>query len=193
MPTPSQCLEDLNRGDQSALSRLFPLVYDELRLLAGVMLKDERAGHTLQPTALVHEAYVRLIEYNRMDWRGKAHFFAIAAQAIRRVLIDHSRSRRTERRGGDRKRITLSDAADLGDGGSPDVALDLLDLNDALERLAALSPRQARIVELRFFGGLSNEDVAHVLSVSRKTVVQNWGVARAWMSRELRSRPEERA
>jgi RNA polymerase sigma-70 factor, ECF subfamily len=181
--TPTQCLESLNRGDRSAIKRLFPLIYDELRVLAGAMMREERAGHTLQPTALVHEAYLRLVEYERMDWKGKAHFFAVAAQAIRRVLVDHARRQKAVKRGGGAGALpaTIMLEQEL-DSTS---ALDLIELNDLLTRLAGLSGRQARIVELRFFGGLSLDEIAHVLGVSRTTVSADWAVARAWLLVEL--------
>jgi len=175
------CLTRIGQGDETSANRLFSLVYDELRALAADFMKSERLDHTLQPTALVHEAYLRIIEQQSVDWKGRAHFFAIAAQMIRRVLIDHSRGRNAVKRGGHDARTSLVDTIDMHAGND----LDLLSLNNALERLAELSPRQAKVVELRFFGGLTNEEVAHVLDVSRKTVVQDWAVARAWISREL--------
>lgn len=178
---PTQCLHDLSAGDRSAAGRLFPQIYDELRALAASSMKHEPIGHTLQPTAVVHEAFLRMIDQRNTDWRDRAHFMAIAAQAIRRVLIDHARRRLAAKRGGDRCHLTLHE-----DVASPDEReIDLAALDDALDRLATLNDRQARVVELRFFGGLSIEDAAHVLGVSRATVVDDWTVARAWLSREL--------
>jgi RNA polymerase sigma factor (TIGR02999 family) len=175
-------LEALNQGDSSAANRLLPLVYDELRALAAHWMRRERADHTLQPTALVHEAYLRLIDQTKADWKSRAHFMAVAAQTIRHVLVDHARKVKADKRGGGRHRTSLHD--DLkADVGRNDV--DLLALEEALERLQQLHPRQARVVELRFFGGLSIEETAHVLDVVRSTVADDWSFARAWLSREL--------
>ena len=161
-------------GDDSAVNRLVPLVYDELRALAESYLMRERANHTLQATALVHEAYLRLIDQRDVRWKNRAHFFAVAAQAIRRILVDHARGHRRAKRGGDRQRVRLDeDVMPLEDRD-----LDLLALDDALER-------QARIVELHFFGGLSLKDVAAFLGVSPRTVDGDWSMARAWLRREL--------
>jgi RNA polymerase sigma-70 factor (ECF subfamily) len=181
---PTQCLHELSAGDRSAAERLFPLVYEELRALASASMKHEPIGHTLQPTAVVHEAFLRLIDQRKTDWRDRAHFMAIAAQAIRRVLIDYARRRQAAKRGGDRCRITLHEAVT-----SNQREIDLAALDEALDRLAGLNDRQARVVELRFFGGLSIEEAAHVLDVSRATVVDDWTVARAWLSRELSADP----
>ncbi|MCA9285240.1 MAG: sigma-70 family RNA polymerase sigma factor [Phycisphaerales bacterium] len=174
-------LMDLSAGQAQAADRLLPLVYDELRALASAMMRSERRDHTLEPTALVHEAYMRLVDGSRIEWKGRAHFMAVAAGAIRHVLIDHARRTRAAKRGGGFARVTLSEAAQLGDS----LDIDLLDLHDALERLAALNPRQSRIVELRFFGGLTNEEVAAVTSLARSTVAEEWAFARAWLSRQL--------
>jgi RNA polymerase sigma factor (TIGR02999 family) len=157
------------------------MVYDELRALAGSFMKRESAGHTLQPTAVVHEVYLKLIDQERADWRDRAHFMAVAAQAIRRVLIDHARHRHAAKRGGDRCRLTLDEA--VAPAAARDV--DFLAIDDALGRLAELHERQARVVELRFFGGLNIEEAAAVLGISRATVTDDWAVARAWLSREL--------
>jgi RNA polymerase sigma-70 factor, ECF subfamily len=183
-------LSRISRSDASerevTAAMLMPLVYDELRALAASFMRLEPPDHTLQPTALVHEAYLRLIDQTGVDWQGRAHFFAIAARMIRRVLIDHSRQRKSARRGGDASRTMLSDTAAI----TPGRNLDLLMLDDALHRLAELHPKQANVVEMRFFGGLTNDEVAHVLGVSRKTVVKHWSIARAWLSRELDSEPD---
>ena len=160
---------------------LLPLVYDELRRLADGYLRRERPGHTLQPTALVHEAYLRLVDQTRVDWQGRTHFLAIGAQMMRRLLIEHARRRQRLRRGGDRLRITLADDV----APIPGQDLDLVAVRDALERLTALDQRQARIVELRFFAGLTVAEVAQALGVSRRTVEGDWTHARAWLRREL--------
>jgi RNA polymerase sigma factor (TIGR02999 family) len=170
-----------NDGDPNAASRLLPLVYDQLRALAGRYMKQERPGHTLQPTALVHEAYLRLIDGERIDLNGKTHFFALAASQMRRILADHARARNAVKRGGGARRVTLHDAAAFRDDG----VVDMLVLDEALDRLGRESPRQARIVELRYFGGLSVEEAARILGVSASTVKGDWRVARAWLAREL--------
>ena len=173
-------------GDPTALDDLLPRVYDELRALADAYMRRERAGHTLQPTALVHEAFLRLLRLPPGSVQNRIHFFALAAQAMRRILADHARRHRAAKRGGGAVRVPL----ELVEGGAPatpagdDVAAD--DLDAALEDLAKLDERQARVVELRFFGGLSIEETAEVLAVSPATVKRDWLVARAWLLRELR-------
>jgi len=173
-------------GDPTALDDLLPRVYDELRALADAYMRRERAGHTLQPTALVHEAFLRLLRLPPGSVQNRIHFFALAAQAMRRILADHARRHRAAKRGGGAVRVPL----ELVEGGAPatpagdDVAAD--DLDAALEDLAKLDERQARVVELRFFGGLSIEETAEVLAVSPATVKRDWLVARAWLHRELR-------
>jgi len=173
-------------GDPTALDDLLPRVYDELRALADAYMRRERAGHTLQPTALVHEAFLRLLRLPPGSVQNRIHFFALAAQAMRRILADHARRHRAAKRGGGAVRVPL----ELAEGGAPatpagdDVAAD--DLDAALEDLAKLDERQARVVELRFFGGLSIEETAEVLAVSIATVKRDWLVARAWLHRELR-------
>ena len=181
-PTPNatECLQRINAGDEAAVNELLQLVYDELRAMAGHFMQAERRDHTLQPTALVHEAYMRLIEQD-VDWKDRAHFLAIGAQAIRRVLIDHGRRQKAQKRGGDAQRVTLDESVAFA--GSREV--DVLALDEALDRLTELNPRQSRVVELRFFGGLTGPQVAEVLGVSRTTVADDWAVARAWLSREL--------
>jgi len=178
-------------GDASALDDLLPRVYDELRALADAYMRRERAGHTLQPTALVHEAFLRLLRLPPGSVQNRVHFFALAAQAMRRILADHARRHRAAKRGGSAVRVPLElveggpDAAALaGAPDAPEVAAD--DLDAALEDLAKLDARQARVVELRFFGGLSIEETAEVLGVSPATVKRDWLVARAWLHRELR-------
>lgn len=170
-----------HRKDEQAVAELFLLVYDELRTLAQRYLKQEPGGHTLQPTALVHEAFLRLIDQTRVNWQGKMHFYAVCAMAMRRILVDHARARRRGKRGGGWRRMTLDPA--LAPGEEPD--LDVLSVHEALERLAELDDRQARVVELRFFAGMSIEEVAHVLGVSKRTVEGDWTHAKAWLRAEL--------
>ncbi len=175
--TTTQILIDLGNGDRSAANRLMPLVYDELRGLAARYMQREPPGHTLQTTALVHEAYLRLIDQSRVDWKGRAHFFAVAAEMIRRVLIDHARKRRAAKRGGLAHQITLTDSI----GACEQEQVDLLALDEALNELSALNERHRKVVELRFFAGLSIDETAHILDVSPQTVRSDWRMARAWL------------
>jgi len=168
-------------GDDSAVRRLLPLVYDELRALAESYLKQERPDHTLQATALVHEAYMRLIKQEDVEWQNRAHFFGVAAQAIRRILVDHARHHQRVKRGGQRQRVQLEDGVALLD----ESGLDLLALDEAMNKLAEFNERAARVVELRFFGGLSRQEVGEFLSISLRTVADDWRLARAWLRREL--------
>jgi RNA polymerase sigma factor (TIGR02999 family) len=168
-------------GDASASADLMPLAYDDLRRLADGYLRNERAGHTLQPTALVHEAWLRLFEGSDLQDLDRAHFLGIAAVAMRRILVEHARARHAAKRGSDAARVTLSSAVLFQVG--PDV--DVLALDEALARLAALDARQARVVELRFFGGLSMDEVAELVGVSKRAVESDWTLARAWLHREL--------
>lgn len=177
----TRLLVDLGRGDPSAAARLLPLVYDELRALAGRYFRRQRSDHTLQPTALVHEAFLRLVDQTHAQWNDRAHFFAVAAQAMRQILINHALARAAAKRGGGRARIAL--AEDLAPAAEHE--FDALALDEALKQLAELDERKARIVELRFFGGLSVEEVAEVLGVSKTTVESDWRMARAWLSRAL--------
>jgi RNA polymerase sigma-70 factor (ECF subfamily) len=172
-------------GDRQALDRLVPLVYAELRRQAQSQLARERGSHTLQPTALVHEAFLRLVDQRTARWQNRAQFFGVAAQLMRRILVDHARARGAAKRGGGALRISLDDA------GEPAVSpeTDILQLNQALERLAAQDGRQARVVELRYFGGLSTEEAAAVLEVSEVTVKRDWAMAKAWLYRELTAGP----
>jgi RNA polymerase sigma factor (TIGR02999 family) len=176
----STLLRAWSDGDQDALARLTPIVYDELRRLARHYMKRERAGHSLQITALVNEAYLRLVDYKRMHWQNRAHFLAVSAQAMRRILVDHAR-RRNVKRGGDAPHVPLDDAAVI----SADRSADFVSLDDALNALAEMAPRKARVIELRFFGGLTVEETAAVLQVSPITVMREWKSARAWLYREL--------
>ena len=175
-------LSQLTEGDASAAASLMPLVYGELRALAQSYFQLERPDHTLEPTGLVHEAFVRLIDQTRVKWRSRAHFFAVAATAMRRILADHARRHRAAKRGAGQKRVPLT-TLPTPSGGSLVV---LVDLDDVLERLASLDARQYKIVELRFFGGLTVAQVAEVLSVSKTTVESEWRMVRAWLSAELR-------
>ena len=174
-------LNDWNAGDAQALDRLTPLVYEELRHQAAHYLRRERRGHTLQTTALIHEAYLRLIDAKDVHWQNRAHFFAIAANLMRRILVDHARRRDADKRGGSHSPLPLDDALAVVN----ETAVDLLAMDEALDTLAAMDPQQARIVELRFFSGLSIEETAAVLGVSPKTVKRDWSVARAWLRREI--------
>ncbi len=176
-------------GDRTAFDRLLPLVYDELRHLAHAKLRLEQAGHTLQTTALVHEAYLRLVDQTRVEWNGRHHFFAVASEAMRRILIDYARRRRAAKRGGDARAVPLEAAAEVPADGvlSAEQAEELLALDDALVRLATFNPEGARVVQFRFFGGLTNQEVAEVLGTSERTVRRAWTVAKAWLGRELAS------
>ncbi len=174
-------LMEWSAGDERALDRLTPLVYEELRHQAARYLRRERRGHTLQTTALINEAYLRLIDAKDVHWQSRAHFFAIAANLMRRILVDHARRRDAAKRGGSQLRLTLDEA--LAVTKEPD--LDLLAIDEALDRLAKIDPQQARVVELRFFSGLSVEETAASLGVSPKTVKRDWSVARAWLRREI--------
>ena len=179
----SKLLLNWGQGDQGAREALIPLVYDELRRLARRYLRRERRDHTLQSAALVNEAYLRLIRQEHPQWQNRAHFFGVAAQLMRHILVDHARNRAAAKRGAGAPRLTLD----------PDVALpqerdvDLIALDDALNQLAALDPQQSRLVELRFFGGLSIEEASVVLGVSPATVKREWATARAWLQREMRN------
>ena len=161
--------------------KLMPLVYDDLRAMAEAYLRGERANHTLQPTALVHEAFLRLVDQSRVDWKGQTHFRAVGAAIMRRILIDHARTRGRNKRGGGWRRVLLEDAA----AQTAPTEVDAVALHDALERLATLDPDQARIVELRFFGGLTVEQVAHILGVSKRKVESDWTHAKAWLRAAL--------
>ena len=176
----STLLRAWSDGDQSALDKLAPIVYDELRRLAGHYLSRERTGHSLQATALVNEAYLRLVDYKRMRWENRAHFFAVSAQLMRRILVDHAR-RHNLKRGGGVQHIALEDTGVVGGGRAENLVV----LDDAMQALARIDPRKAQVVELRFFGGLSVEETAEVLKVSPVTVMRDWNTARAWLLREM--------
>jgi RNA polymerase sigma-70 factor, ECF subfamily len=176
----SQLLRAWSDGDRFALDRLTPIVYEELRRLARRFMRGEHAGHSLQTTALVNEAYMRLVDYKRMQWQNRAHFFAVSAQLMRRILVEHAR-RQNLKRGGGVQHISLEQAAVIGGNDGED----LVALNDALNRLAEIDPRKAQVIELRFFGGLSVPETAEVLKVSSVTVMRDWTTAKAWLYREL--------
>jgi RNA polymerase sigma factor (TIGR02999 family) len=177
----TRLLRAWGEGDLEAREQLMPLVYAELRRLAARYLRRERPGHSLQPTALVHEAYLRLVGQERVVWQNRAHFFGIAAQMMRRILVDHARGRRRGKRFGDAVRVTLDDR--VATVSAPDCELLLLDL--ALDELTAIDPRQGQIVELRYFGGLSESEIAKVLAISRSTVTREWQIARGWLFRRV--------
>jgi RNA polymerase sigma factor (TIGR02999 family) len=189
LPSPAhevtQLLNDWSEGKQAALDKLMPLIYQELRRLAHRYLSRERAGHTLQTTDLVHEAYLRLVDQRRVRWQNRAHFFGIAAQLMRRILVDRARHHRRVKRGGGALIVSLDQAAVV----SRQPEVDLLALDEALTRLADVDERKARIVELRFFGGLSVEETAQFLKISAVTVMREWRMAKAWLHRELSNEP----
>ena len=174
-------LAELRAGNRSAESRLLPLVYDQLRRQARRYMRAERSDHTLQPTALVHEAYLRLAGRRGVEWQNRAHFYAVAAQVMRRILVDHARARQAEKRGGHEPRIELGEGLAF----TEEKGAELLAVDEALTRLAKRDPRQARVVELRFFGGLSEDEAAEVLGISTRTLKRDWSVARAWLYKEI--------
>jgi RNA polymerase sigma-70 factor (ECF subfamily) len=173
-------LQAWGRGERAALDELLPLVYGELRRQAARHLRAQAAGHTLQPTALVHEVYLRLVDQPTVEWQGRAHFFGVAARAMRSILVDHARARHAAKRGGRARAVTLGAAH-----GVAEAEVDVLALDEALTGLAALDARQAHVVELRYFGGLSIEETAQVLGISHATVERDWKTARLWLKREL--------
>ena len=173
------------RGDPASGDRLLELVYPELHRIAEREMRREREGHTLQPTAVVHEAYLKLVDQKRVEWRNRAHFLGVAARAMRRLLVDHARGRSRDKRGGDARRLDLEAAADDTGLSTPPPSVDILALDQALDRLAALDPGQAELVELRFFGGLTIEEAAEALGISTATVGRDFRSARAFLAREL--------
>lgn len=174
-------LKQISGGDSRAADLLLPIVYDQLHALAGAYLRHERAGHTLQTTALVHEAYLKLVDQTQAQYHNRAHFYAIAAQAMRRILVNHARDAKRLKRGGDRQRIELDETP----GAAPQESVDLDALDRSLQRLATLDDRKARTVEMRFFGGMSIEDTASALGVAPATVKRDWDFARAWLHRDM--------
>lgn len=179
----SVILKDWSGGNRGSADRLLALVYDELRKIAGQYLRKEKSDHTLQPTALVHEAYMKLIDISDISWQDRAHFFAVSANIMRHILVDHARAKLTHKRGGDAQRISLEDADSFSD--QQDV--DLLAVDEALKELAKFDELQSRIVELRFFGGLTIEETAHVAGISPATVKREWTMAKAWLHRRLKN------
>ena len=180
----TQLLQDWSKGNQQALEELLPLIYNELRHLAHNFLYSERPGHTLQTTALAHEAYLKLIDQKSVHWQNRAHFFAIAAQAMRRILIDSARRRAAQKRGSAGEKVSLAEVSGI----STESHTDLLALDEALNRLAAMDADQSRIIELRYFGGLTIEETAEVMKSSPATVKRDWQMARAWLHQELSDR-----
>lgn len=174
-------LQEWKEGDESAVDRLFPLVYDELRRQARNYLNKERVNHTLQPTALVHEVYLRLTNLNQMKWENRAHFYAISATTMRRILVDHAREIAADKRGGEMRRITLERIQVANE----DKATDLLELDEALTKLAHIEERKARVIEMNFFGGLNQKEIAEVLNVTEKTIQRDLKFAKLWLYREL--------
>jgi len=179
----TQLLLDWSDGDQDALNKLMPFVYQELKRLARHYMRRERADHTLQTSALVNEAYIRLVDYKKMRFQDRAHFFAVAAQAMRRILVEHARGHTREKRGGDARKVSLDEAATLADV----KAADMVALDDALKILAEFDPRKSEIVELRYFGGLNIDETAEVIGVSPATIKREWTTARIWLHREITS------
>ena len=177
----TKMLRDWRNGDQEALEQLIPVVYDELHRQAARYLRREHPGHTLQTTALIHEAYLRLIKQQNIEWQNRAHFYAIAARLMRQILVDHARRRQATKRGGSDIKVPLEEAMVI----SPGENVDLVALDEALTRLAAIDPQQSRIVELRYFSGLSVEETAEVLGVSSRTVNRDWNVAKAWLRQQI--------
>ena len=178
----TQLLNEWKDGNQAALDKLMPLVYEELRQQASRYLRKERSNHTLQTTALIHEAYLKLIGINEIEWQNRNHFFAIASTAMRRILVDHARERKREKRGGNAENLPLDEALQIS---SNEKSVDLIALDEALNRLAKFDERQAKVVELRYFSGLSNDETAEVLGVSNATVRLDWNLAKAWLKNEI--------
>ena len=177
----TQLLIEISNGDREAVDLLLPVIYDELRKLAANYLRRERPDHTLQPTALVHEAYLRLVDQTRVNWQNRAHFFGIAAQIMRRLLVDHARRHNAEKRGQNFQKLSLDENIDRG----VERSAELIALDDALSALAVFDPQKARVVELRYFGGLSIEETADVLSVTPTTIKRHWRFAKAWLHGEM--------
>jgi RNA polymerase sigma factor (TIGR02999 family) len=180
----TKLLADYGRGNRDVLDQLLPLVYDELRGIAGAYLAKERADHTLQPTALVHEAYIRLIDQRTTDWRNRAQFYGLAAQMMRRILINHAVAKKAEKRGGGDRPVSMEGLTIAFD----DTNFDLIDLNEALDHLAGLDKQKCEIVEMKFFGGMTTEEIAAALGCSASTVERGWTFARSWLYKELESR-----
>ena len=180
----TELLLSVSEGGRAALDQLIPLVYADLRRVAAAQMRREAGGQSLQPTALVHEVYVRLVDQRHVKWRNRAHFFGAAANLMRRILVDHARARLAEKRGGGLERVTL-----VGDESMESPRIDVLALHESLQRMAAFSPRQERIVELRYFGGLTIEEAAEVIGISEATLVREWTIAKAWLRADLSGLP----
>src|ERR671936_1662824 len=178
----TQLLQQWSHGDDAALAELTPLIYEELRRLAHHYMEGERPGHTLQTTALVNEAYLRLADQTNPNWQSRAHFFAVAARAMRQILVSYARTQQAQKRGGDAHKVDLDEAALV----SPEESKQIVDLHEALEQLSALDSRKAQIVELKYFGGLNYDEIAEVLKISRITVRRDWEFAKVWLYTELR-------
>jgi RNA polymerase sigma factor (TIGR02999 family) len=181
-----ELLAAVRDGDQSQIAQLVDLVYDDLRRLAQHYLSRESPGHTLQPTALVHEAFLKLIDQTRVDWRDRSHFFAVGAQAMRRILVNHAKARGRVKRGGGKQKLSLDDTLTVSTNDDEEI----LALDEALTKLAAIDERRAKVIELRFFGGLNVEETAAVLGVSKRTIEREWTACRAWLRRELSDKIE---
>ncbi len=177
----TQLLVDWSNGNQSALENLIPIVYDELRRMAKRCMNSQRSDHTLQTTELIHEAYLKLVENKQKEWQNRAHFFGVAAQAMRHILVDYARGKQSQKRGGAPRQVTLDEGAVV----SKDNSGQMIALNDALERLGKMDERKVRVVEMKFFGGLTIEEIAEVLKISPETVKRDWRFARTWLLREL--------
>ena len=181
-PNITEMLREWSGGKTEVMDDLLPLIYDELRRRAAAYLRRERPNHTLQPTALVHEAYLKLIDQRQDNWASRDHFFAIAAQAMRRILVDHARGRHRQKRGGSNEDLPLEDALLAA---ADEANVDLIALDEAMKKLAKLDPQQERVVELRYFGGMSLDEAADAMSISRATAARDWQVAKAWLHREM--------
>jgi RNA polymerase sigma-70 factor (ECF subfamily) len=177
----TQLLSEMQSGKTGAADELLPMVYQELRRIAGSYMRRERADHTQQATALVHEAYLQLVDQTRVDWKNRAHFFGVAAQLMRRILVEHARSHHAQKRGGDASKLALEEVINY----FPQKEMTLVSLDDALHELERMDPRQSRIVELRFFGGLTTEEVSEVMGISTATIEREWRAARAWLHSQL--------
>jgi RNA polymerase sigma-70 factor (ECF subfamily) len=187
IPDVSNLLQAWREGDDAALEKLVPRVHDELHRLAHLYMRTERPGHTLQTTALVNEAFIRLVDTKEVDWRDRAHFFAVSSKLMRRILVDFARKRHFQKGSGAMQRVSLDEALVL----SPQPQMDFEELDDALTALSKFDPRKARVVEMRFFGGLNTDQTAEVLGVSVETVKRDWGLAKVWLLKELRDRNHE--
>ena len=181
-PNITQLLKDWSDGKHDVLEKLMPLVYDELRRQASRFLQKERTNHTLQATALIHEAYLKLIGQKEVEWQNRNHFFALASTAMRRILVDYARERHREKRGGSAENLPIDEVCKIS---ASEKTIDLIALDEALNRLAKMNARQARVVELRYFSGLNNDETAEVLGVSNATVRNDWNIARAWLKQEI--------